>query len=207
GYKRFFRRAALETSDYLKDDCLKIDCTVGVVMSVVDSPRLHSIEVPDSDIGVHFGSLLDRQEGSDVVFDVSGEKFHAHKLVLAARSPVFKSQFYENPNDEENNIIISDMEPKVFRAMLHFIYRDSFIEDDETTKSDSPESSPSGRMAAKLLAAADKYGLERLRLLCEAHLCKDLCVDSVANTLSLADHYHATELKAACLKYVAENLG
>ncbi|KAG6484525.1 BTB/POZ and MATH domain-containing protein 4-like [Zingiber officinale] len=207
GYKRFFRRAALETSDYLKDDCLKIDCTVGVVMSVVDSPRLHSIEVPDSDIGVHFGSLLDRQEGSDVVFDVSGEKFHAHKLVLAARSPVFKSQFYENPNDEENNIIISDMEPKVFRAMLHFIYRDSFIEDDETTKSDSPESSPSGRMAAKLLAAADKYGLERLRLLCEANLCKDLCVDSVANTLSLADHYHATELKAACLKYVAENLG
>lgn len=91
--------------------------------------------------------------------------------------------------------------------MLHFIYRDSFIEDEETTKSDSPESSPSGRMAAKLLAAADKYGLERLRLLCEAHLCKDLCVDSVANTLSLADHYHATELKAACLKYVAENLG
>lgn len=91
--------------------------------------------------------------------------------------------------------------------MLHFIYRDSFIEDDETTKSDSPESSPSGRMAAKLLAAADKYGLERLRLLCEAHLCKDLCVDSVANTLSLADHYHATELKAACLKYIAENLG
>lgn len=118
GYKRFFRRAALETSDYLKDDCLKIDCTVGVVMSVVDSPRLHSIEVPDSDIGVHFGSLLDRQEGSDVVFDVSGEKFHAHKLVLAARSPVFKSQFYENPNEEENNIIISDMEPKVFRVRL-----------------------------------------------------------------------------------------
>ncbi|KAF3438803.1 hypothetical protein FNV43_RR21568 [Rhamnella rubrinervis] len=53
GYKRFFRRAALESSDYLKDDCLKINCTVGVVVSAVDCPRLHSIKVPESDIGAH----------------------------------------------------------------------------------------------------------------------------------------------------------
>nr|KAJ0204174.1 hypothetical protein LSAT_V11C500254780 [Lactuca sativa] len=84
---RFYRRQMLETSDYLKDDCLKINCTVGVVVSAVDCSRLHTIQVPESDIGSHFGMLLDNTEAADVVFNVAGEKFHAHKLVLAARSP------------------------------------------------------------------------------------------------------------------------
>ncbi|KAG1358710.1 BTB/POZ and MATH domain-containing protein 4 [Cocos nucifera] len=206
GYKRFFRRTALETSDYLKDDCLKINCTVGVVVSVMDSPRLHSIQVPESDIGMHFGMLLDKQEGSDVVFDVAGEKFHAHKLVLAARSPVFRAQFFDELDCEKSEIVVTDMEPKVFEAMLHFIYRDTFIEDDALAASSSPVSSVSDTLAGKLLAAADKYGLERLRLMCESYLCKDMSVDSVASTLSLADCYHALELKAACLKFAAENL-
>ncbi|CAL9152822.1 unnamed protein product [Musa hybrid cultivar] len=206
GYKRFFRRSALETSDYLKDDCLKINCTVGVVVSVMDSPGLHSVHVPESDIGMHFGSLLDKQEGSDVVFDVSGEKIHAHKLVLAARSPIFHSLFFDGLDDERNEIAVTDMVPKVFKAMLHFIYRDTLVEDDILVNSYLPESSVSDTLVAKLLAAADKYCLERLRLLCEAHLCREISVNSVASTLALADQYHAMELKASCLKFAAENL-
>ncbi|KAI3989609.1 hypothetical protein MKX01_036218 [Papaver californicum] len=49
GCKRFFRRAVLETSDFLKDDCLKINCIVGVVVSTIDCSRLPSIEVPEFD--------------------------------------------------------------------------------------------------------------------------------------------------------------
>ncbi|KAK9115795.1 hypothetical protein Sjap_014742 [Stephania japonica] len=33
GYKRFFRRAMLETSDFLKDDCLKINCSLSLFSS------------------------------------------------------------------------------------------------------------------------------------------------------------------------------
>ncbi|KAF9599515.1 hypothetical protein IFM89_038735 [Coptis chinensis] len=173
GYKRFFRRAMLESSDFLKDDCLRINCTVGVVVSTIDCSRLHSVHVPDSDIGNHFGMLLENQEGSDVVFDVAGQKFHAHKL-----------------------------------AMLHFIYRDSLMEDSElVASSSSSASSTSDTLAASLLAAADKYGLDRLRLMCESYLCKDISVNSVAKTLALADRHHAMELKSVCLKFAAENLG
>ncbi|CAN1171081.1 BTB/POZ and MATH domain-containing protein 4 [Linum perenne] len=168
GYKRFFRRTMLETSDYLRNDCLKINCTVGVVMSAIDCSRLHSLQVPESDIGANFGMLLETMEGSDVTFNVAGEKFEAHKLILAARSPLFQSKFYDNGEDEKE-IVITDLEPK-------------------------------------LLAAADRYGLDRLRLMCESHLCKDISVDSVATILALADSYHATELKAVCLKFAAENL-
>lgn len=204
GYKRFFRRAMLESSDYLKDDCLKINCTVGVVVSAIDCSRLHSIQVPDSDIGAHFGMLLENMEGSDIIFNVSGETFHAHKLVLAARSPIFRCDFFDGSEGNIQEIIVTDMEPKVFKAMLHFVYRDSLVEEELVASSSS--SNPSDSLTAKLLAAADRYDLGRLRRMCESYLCKEICVNSVAKTLALADCYHAAELKAVCLRFAAENL-
>ncbi|PIN06132.1 Speckle-type POZ protein SPOP [Handroanthus impetiginosus] len=207
GYKRFFRRAMLETSDYLKDDCLKINCTVGVVVSTIDCSRLPSIQVPDSDIGSHIGMLLENTEGSDITFNVSGEKLHAHKLVLAARSPKFRSEFFERLDSDEQEVIVSDMEPKVFKAMLHFIYRDALVEDELVASSSSPPSSSvTDTLTAKLLPAADRYDLGRLKRVCESHLCKDISVNSVAQILALADQYHAAELKAVCLRFAAENL-
>lgn len=64
-------------------------------------------------------------------------------------------------------------------------------------------------MAQHLLAAADRYGLERLRLLCESSLCKHVAINTVATTLALAEQHHCFQLKAVCLKFVAmpENLG
>ncbi|KAL9391084.1 hypothetical protein Peur_015004 [Populus x canadensis] len=207
GYKRFFRRAMLETSDYLKDDCLKINCTVGVVVSATDCSQLNSIQVPESDIGAHFGMMLDNMEGSDVIFNVAGEKFHAHKLVLSARSPFFRSKFFDGVEKDEKEIVISDLEPKVFKAMLHFVYRDTLTEDvNMVTSSSSLVSSISETLTTKLLAAADRYGLDRLKLMCGSHLCKDISVNSVASILTMADCHHATELKAVCLKFAAENL-
>eukprot|EP00262_Sarcandra_glabra_P003803 TRINITY_DN1460_c0_g1_i1.p1 TRINITY_DN1460_c0_g1~~TRINITY_DN1460_c0_g1_i1.p1 ORF type:complete len:403 (-),score=55.34 TRINITY_DN1460_c0_g1_i1:607-1815(-) len=208
GYKRFFRRASLEQSDFLKDDCLKINCTVGVVVSAMDFSRSHTIQVPESDIGTHFGMLLENQEGSDVVFDVAGEKFHAHKLVLAARSPMFRAEFFDGLEEDKHEIVVTDLEPKVFKAMLHFIYRDTLMGDEELVASSSSSgSSVSDSLSEKLLSAADKYGLGRLKLMCESYLCNDISVNSVASTLALADRYHAMELKAVCLKFAAENLG
>lgn len=207
GYKRFFRRAVLETSDYLKDDCLKLNCTVGVVVSAIEYPRLHSITVPESDLGLHFGALLENQEASDVIFDVAGEKFHAHKLVLAARSPVFKENFFDS-SEQSNEVVITDMEPTVFKAMLHYIYRDTLPDEEPSSPNSSLSSSSSTpeTLTERLLAAAHVYGLRRLRLLCESKLCRSISIDTVASTLALAESYHAVDLKAACLKFAAENL-
>ncbi|KAE9606241.1 hypothetical protein Lal_00025033 [Lupinus albus] len=204
GYKRFFRRSLLESSDFLKNDCLKINCTVGVVVSAIENPQLHSINVPESDIGSHFGALLENMEGSDVTFNVAGEKFPGHKLVLAARSPEFRSKFFDV---EQQEIIVTDLDTKVFKALLHFIYWDTLTEEvDEVSSTTSSDFLISETLTAKLLAAADKYGLERLRMMCESRLCKDICVNSVSNILTLADSCHATELKSVCLKFAAQNL-
>ena len=88
------------------------------------------------------------------------------------------------------------------------MYTDSIAEDVVVSaSSSSSESCVGDNFMAKLLAAADKYGLERLRLMCESHLCKSLSVRSVAQLLSFAEEHHATELKAVCLRFAAMNLG
>lgn len=63
-------------------------------------------------------------------------------------------------------------------------------------------------MAQHLLAAADCYALERLRLLCEAKLCEGVAINTAATTLALAEQHHCSHLKAICLKFIAlpENL-
>lgn len=72
--------------------------------------------MPESDIGLHFGTLLETMEGSNLTFNVRGEKFSAHKLVLTARSIVFRSEFFDKLKADENEIIVNDMEPKVFKV-------------------------------------------------------------------------------------------
>lgn len=91
--------------------------------------------------------------------------------------------------------------------MLHFVYKDALVEEElEATSTSSSAPCISDTVTAKLLSAADRYNLTRLRRLCESHLCKDISVNSVAQILALADRYHATELKAVCLRFAAENL-
>jgi speckle-type POZ protein len=85
------------------------------------------------------------------------------------------------------------------------MYRDNLVGDDELSASSS-DCSIFDTLAGKLLAAADKYELPRLRVLCESYLCKQISVNSVATTLALADQHHAMELKSVCLKFAAENL-
>lgn len=70
--------------------------------------------------------LLDNAESSDITFDVAGEKFPAHKLVLAARSPIFRSKFFDELEEDKQEIIISDLEPKVFKVSIFLIYQCCF---------------------------------------------------------------------------------
>lgn len=212
GYKRFLRRSLLDTSDFVKDDTLKICCTVGVVVSVTESPNSHYVPIPETNLSQQFGELMENEETSDITFDVVGEKFYAHKLVLAARSPVFKSQFFGSSHEKNNKeIFIGDMQPKVFKAMLHFIYRDTLPDTDEHVWSPPvtaslPCPSTSTSMAECLLAAADRFMLDRLKSLCEAKIFQSISIDNVCTILSLAQCYLASQLKFECLKFAASNL-
>lgn len=92
------------------------------------------------------------------------------------------------------------------QALLHFVYWDVLPDFEELTGLNSKWAST--LMSQHLLAAADRYGLDRLRLICEDKLCKDIAINTVATTLALAEQHHCFQLKSSCLKFVAlpENL-
>ncbi|CAL5011284.1 unnamed protein product [Urochloa decumbens] len=200
GFPNFMKRIELEASQYLQQDCLVIDCDVTVIKEtqVVETTTTIEIQVPPPDLLDGLGKLLESEEVADVAFTVKGEAFHAHKVMLAVRSPVFKARLYGPMRGDKGrgHINVDDMEPYVFKALLHFIYKDSLPAMDEL------DGDENGEMVKHLLVAADRYGLERLKLICESILCKRLDVDSVAATLALADQYHCNKLKDACIDFV-----
>ncbi|WJX32303.1 BTB/POZ and MATH domain-containing protein 3 [Trifolium repens] len=208
GYKRFFRRTLLETSEYLKDDCLVMHCTVGVVKTRFEGSK-KGVIVPAPDMGRDFKSLFESQVGCDIVFKVKGESFKAHKLILAARSPVFRAQFFGLVGDPSclEEVVVEDIDPFIFKAMLLFIYSDK-LPDIYDVMGSTPMCSYTV-MVQHLLAAADLYNLDRLKTLCESRLWEEINTENVATTLALAEQRHCPQLKAICLKFIANptNLG
>jgi speckle-type POZ protein len=54
-----------------------------------------------------------------VAFEVDGEIFATHKLVLAARSPVFRAQLFGPMKDQNSRSIkVEDMMAPVFKVSL-----------------------------------------------------------------------------------------
>ncbi|RLM65654.1 hypothetical protein C2845_PM16G22470 [Panicum miliaceum] len=189
GYEKFIEREILERSEHLKDDSFTLRVQIHVVK---ETP---SVLVPPSDIQRHLGSLLMSMEGADVEFLVGGETFAAHRLVLAARSPIFNAELY-GPMKEgtvTNTIEIDDMDAQVFEAMLHFIYTDSWPEMEQEDES---------AMTQHLLVAADRYCMQRLKLICEARLHDHIDAGSVSIILALADKHNCSGLKKECFNFL-----
>ncbi|GJV82828.1 BTB/POZ/MATH-domains containing protein [Tanacetum coccineum] len=197
--QEFTTNLSLDSSDYLKDDSVTFCCMVRVVQSCI-RPNNFTIIPPPPEMEKDFKYLLDSEIGSDIVFLVKDVTFKAHKVILAARSPVFKAQFYGLVGKPAlDKVELMDMEPTVFKAMLLFIYSDKLPDSQESTGSMS-------HMIQHLLVAADRFGLDRLKRLCEANLCEELNVDAVATTLSFAHDHHCSELKNFCMDFAVANL-
>ena len=141
----------------------------------------------------------------DVTFHVGGETFTAHRCVLAARSPVFMAELFgpwiENAAATGTCVRIDDMEPTVFRALLHFIYTDTLPELKE-----GDDGGDKVAVAQGLLGAADRYGVERLKLICEDILCVHVDTRTAVTMLELADKHGCHRLMEACIKVLNDML-
>nr|CAB3502867.1 unnamed protein product [Digitaria exilis] len=85
-------------------------------MCRIETPKNVQIHVPPSDMGRCFKELLSLGIGCDITFEVGDEKVSAHKWILAARSPVFKAQFF-GPIGKPDlcRVVVEDVEPIVFK--------------------------------------------------------------------------------------------
>ncbi|PIN19434.1 hypothetical protein CDL12_07895 [Handroanthus impetiginosus] len=109
GFRKFIKWSSLESSDYVKDDCLKISCTVEIFTARIQNLSL-------TNVSSDFSRISERKERASVFFKVKGESISALKSKLAASSPAFQSLFSDTPPQEE--IVIPDMEPRAFKVFL-----------------------------------------------------------------------------------------
>ncbi|CAN6250221.1 unnamed protein product [Urochloa humidicola] len=197
GWVNFIKKSELQELLTPTDDSFTIKC----VLTVMDDPHTEDVStstvtVPQSKLHQDLTHMLKNGEGADVTFSVGGQLFPAHRCMLAARSMVFKAELFGEMKEKDAQCIkVDDMEPTVFEALLHFVYTDS-LPDDCTADNSNVE-------MQHLLVAADRYGLDRLRIMCEAKLCQDIDVQTVATTLVLAEQHHCAQLKDACLGFIA----
>ncbi|XP_059122568.1 LOW QUALITY PROTEIN: speckle-type POZ protein-like [Peromyscus eremicus] len=194
GFKKFILRNFLLSFVpwLLPDDKLNLLCKVSMVddsLSTSDQNRKPRIQVPRFTLADELGELWENSHITDCCLVVAGQEFQAHKAILAARSPVFRAMFeHDMKESRKNRFEIPNLEPQVFKAMMGFIYTGKIPDLDS--------------MADVLLAAADKYGLERLKVMCEDALCRDLSVENAAHTLVLADLHRAGHLKTQALDFI-----
>ncbi|TVU30636.1 hypothetical protein EJB05_22267, partial [Eragrostis curvula] len=238
GCTKFIKRRNLEKSGHLKDDSFSVRCDIVVVNAFraedtadadADAAVPSFVFVPPSNLHQHLGDLLQSEKGADVVFDVGGQTFAAHRCVLAARSPVFSAELFGAMKESDGGCVvhIDDMEAQVFKALLGFIYtnilpevetEEQEEEDDvispsfiytnilsEGKNEDEEEAVEEDVMAQHLLVAADRYNLERLKLICEEKLCKYIDVGTVATILTLAEQHHCHGLKKACFNFLSSS--
>ncbi|TVU42667.1 hypothetical protein EJB05_09086, partial [Eragrostis curvula] len=202
---QFIRRSELEASTYLRDDRLVIECTLRVIRGNRPPPAEPEIDVPLSDMADHLGRLLKEGDGADVTFDVQGETFPAHRTLLAARSPVFKAEL-RGPMKEAtaDRIAVHEIRPEVFKALLHFVYTDSLLPV-ATDGNNKEEDNDDLQMTGDLLVAADRYAMDRLKLICERNLSRSLTVENVSTVLVLASRHNCSGLKDACSEFMMSN--
>jgi speckle-type POZ protein len=195
GYSSLFDNSKLNSSSHLDHGRLTIRCVLTIIKTNPSEPTTNLVVAAQPNVQDHLKLMLTDGDGADVTFSVRGQLFNAHRCLLAARSPVFKAQLFGPMKETSTHrIMIDDMEPQIFGALLHFIYTDCMTDDYKEGQT---------RNLQHLLVAADRYGVDRLRLMCEGRLCDSIDVKTVATTLVLAEQHNCQVLRKACVDFVA----
>lgn len=208
GANRFMSKADLAASGCLKGDSLVIKCTVEVITSeLIKDNSDGGIVVPPPELSKHLGHLLETGLATDITIQIGGaNKFKAHQCVLAARSPVFRALLCgAMMESKRNNICIEDMDAGVFKVLMYYMYHEDLPA--VSIKEASCTEEETTNMAQHVLVEADRYGMDRLKLMCESKLSKTVDVGTVCSTLDFADRHHCEQLKNFCLEYMAKDLG
>ncbi|KAI5010781.1 hypothetical protein ZWY2020_012918 [Hordeum vulgare] len=193
GFSKFVEKSKLKPSSHL----ITLRCVLTVIKEPPADCRRNPIVVPPSELPGRLERALKDGKGTDVTLLVGGREFIAHRFMLAAQSPVFDAQLFGPMTDKEDTrrIEVVDMEPAIFEMLLHYIYKDSL-----------PSCGEKGYDAATmqhLLVAADRYGMDRLKAMCEEKLLESINVQTVTSTLALADRHFCEQLKDACDKFLS----
>lgn len=131
---------------------------------------------------------------SDVKLRVKGREFLAHRLILGARSPVFRVMFETNMTERNNRVVnIDDCDPDSFEDFLLFLYSGQF-------------GVVNARNALKLCLIADKYSFAELKKACFECLSREISTESVCDAVYVASLYDEQELLKTATNFFIKNM-
>ncbi|KAL6654231.1 hypothetical protein ACP70R_007696 [Stipagrostis hirtigluma subsp. patula] len=133
-------------------------------------------------------SYLKGGDSFQIRCDLTVTEIRAPTTIDGGESPPPPSDLHRHLRE----LVASDMEARVFKAMLHFIYTDTLpeIQDHKIV------------ITQHLLVAADRYKMQRLKLICEGMLLEHIDTSTVATTLGLAEWYGCAGLKEGCFRFL-----
>ncbi|XP_046983249.1 protein roadkill-like [Schistocerca americana] len=138
---------------------------------------------------VDLGDLLDAGDDAVVILEAGDTRLLAHRAVLADRSPVFAAMFAHDTLEASSGAVsIPDVGGPVLRQLVSYLY---------TLRAPQLPG-----MAPQLLAAADKYGVSRLKAECERQVAAQLTVETAAAAAVLAVRHSCSDLKHAALAFI-----
>jgi len=156
---------------------------------------LSSCEVPQSTIISDLKSFVNNESLADISFEVEEQVVHAHKIMLM-RCSYFKAMleggFRESTGGASKTPIrINDVRHQIFIALLEYLYTDRVdVQLDE---------------AMELFQAADQFGVERLKIICEHKMLASITVDNAASIFHAADLHTAKGLREKALNFILNN--
>ncbi|XP_060523915.1 BTB/POZ domain-containing protein 9 [Cylas formicarius] len=148
----------------------------------------------------NLSSLCLSHEYSDVTLVVEGQKLHAHKVILAARSDYFRALLYGGLKESNQaEIVLPDAPLKAFKILLKYIYTGHMFL--MTLKED---------VILDILGLAHQYGFQDLESAISDVLKQLLALGNVCAILDTAHLYGLEKLVRVCHtfldKYASEIL-
>jgi hypothetical protein len=170
------------------------------------------MEMPETTLATDLKKLVGSQSYSDVIFIVEGEEVFAHKI-LCARSPYFGVMFDGRMSEGNQKVVdIPGVSKRAFLKVLECVYSDDAnleIESDVKMSVESfddqdasPRSSDELAFAMEVFVAADQFGVDRLKRLCEQKIVFGVSVENAASILQAADVHNAAGLRSRCVDFI-----
>jgi len=175
-----------------RNDMLQLNINVG---------RLgQRVEVTPSTLVRELGAMVESEKYSDIKFLVEEKIVPAHRFILS-RFPYFVnlmegSKTAEskegNSMDSSAPVEIKGMRHATFVNFLRYVYTDGL---DIVKMNDVVE----------LFEAADRFGIDRLKAVCQNAMLDCLDCNNAASLFSSADKHNAAHLRALAFNYIISN--
>lgn len=152
------------------------------------------LDLPPPTILDDLKSLVNSDHYCDVVFQLDDStQVFGHKLILS-RCAFFKAMFendvMKESTTDSGTVLIREIGSEIFILLMTYLYTDGLDE------------SLSFQKAMDVFIAADRFGIDRLKRICEQAILLDICAENACEIFHAADLHNATILRKKSLEFI-----